>query len=59
MTKHTLIYRRKVRKNVDHINDGLLYLHHFGTGWQELVFGTHEAARRFADNNDCEYKGQE
>ena len=27
--------------------DGFLYIHHWATGWQELVFQSHEAAAQY------------
>lgn len=51
----TLTYRRKASKYSDG-SDGYLYAHHFGTGFQELVFGSHEQARRFAASENCEYR---
>lgn len=53
----TLSYVRKVRKNVDHVTDGVLYVHHFGTGFQELVFASHDAAWKHAQASSCEYRG--
>lgn len=53
----TLTYLRPARKQINHVNDGVLYLHHFGTGFQELVFNNHAAARQFADANACAFKG--
>ena len=52
----TLTYRRRARKGVDHTSDGVLYVHHFGTGFQELVFADHAAAARFAAANGCELR---
>jgi hypothetical protein len=43
----TLTYRRVARKGVDWPAPGVIYLDHFGTGWQELVFKDHEHAKRF------------
>jgi hypothetical protein len=43
MQKETLTFLRVARKATDSY-DGYLYLHHFGTGYQLLVFPTHEAA---------------
>lgn len=34
---------------------GYVYLHHFGTGHQELVFPTHEAAQTFAEREGARY----
>ena len=31
------------------VHPGVVYLHHFGTGWQELVFGSHAKADKFRD----------
>ena len=55
--RRTLSYVRKVRKKIDHLADGVLYMHHFGTGFQELVFANHDAARKHAQASLCEYKG--
>jgi len=52
----TLTYRQRARKGITHTDDGVVYIHHFGTGWQELVFPDHEAAQRFAEVNGCEYR---
>ena len=32
---------------------GFVYLHHFGTGHQELVFTTHQDAAKFAEREEC------
>jgi hypothetical protein len=53
----SLTFKKRVRKNIDHTDDGVMYLHHFGTGWQELVFPDHMAAKQFAEEAGCEYKG--
>ncbi len=50
----TLTYRKRARKGVDHTTDGVVYVHHFGTGFQELVFTDHASAARFAAANGCE-----
>ena len=34
---------------------GLLYIHHFGTGWQELVFQSHQQAEQFALAANCAF----
>jgi hypothetical protein len=49
-----LIYVKRARKGIDHVEAGFIYRHHFGTGWQQLVFSSHEAAARFAEHNGCE-----
>lgn len=49
-----LTYRRIAITNKDGWN-GYLYLHHFGTGWQELVFKTHDDAVKFAAVNKVKY----
>lgn len=43
---HTFIFLRIAKQKVDGYA-GVLYLHHFGTGWQELIFTSHEAAKGF------------
>jgi hypothetical protein len=51
----TVTYRRPARK-VNDGYDGFLYLEHFGTGYQELVFSSHEAAQKYAASQvDCKY----
>ena len=52
----TLTYRGKARKGVNHTDDGVVYLHHFGTGFQELVFPDHAAAASFAKTSGCEFR---
>lgn len=42
----TLAYIRVATERKDG-KDGVLYLHHFVTGFQELIFDTHEHAARF------------
>ena len=49
-----LTYRRIAITNKDGWN-GYLYLHHFCTGWQELVFKTHDDAVKFAAVNKVKY----
>ena len=44
----TLNYVRIARKQTDGA-DGFLYIHHFGTGWQFLIFASHEKAAEFAN----------
>ena len=34
-------------------NAGVIYLHHFGTGHQELVFASHERAAAWAKLENC------
>jgi hypothetical protein len=51
-----LRFTRRARKGVDHVSNGFLYVHFFGTGYQELVFDSHEAAARFASANGCELR---
>ena len=53
----TLKHIRKVRKNIDHTADGVLYIHPFGTGFQELVFANHDAAWKHAQSSLLEYRG--
>lgn len=42
-TKHTLTFNR-IASRRDSPTDGFVYVHDFGTGFQELVFSTHEQA---------------
>lgn len=42
----TLSYIRVAIEKKDGRN-GVLYLHHFVTGFQELIFDTHEHAKKF------------
>jgi hypothetical protein len=53
---NTLTYRKRARKGIDHTSDGVIYVHHFGTGWQELVFTDHATAERFARANGAEFR---
>lgn len=53
---NTLTYVKRATKNANGLQDGYVYMHHFGTGWQELVFSTHENANKFAAANDCEVR---
>jgi len=48
MNAPTLTFRKQARRGIDHYADGVIYVHHFGTGWQELVFVDHDAAARWA-----------
>lgn len=34
---------------------GMSYLHHWGSGWQELVFASHAKARAFATANNLRF----
>lgn len=43
---HTLTYLRKAVKAKDG-DDGLLYRHEWPTGFQELIFSSEEAAKRW------------
>lgn len=54
--KSTLTYTKRARKQIEHITNGVIYIHHFGTGFQELVFQDHAAAARFAELNACELR---
>ena len=49
-----LVYKAIAHKNINHTTDGVIYVHHFGTGYQELVFADHAAATRFAQSRDME-----
>jgi hypothetical protein len=51
----TLTYRAVAHKGINHICDGVIYLHYFGTGWQELVFSDHAAAKAWALRTHSEY----
>lgn len=44
--KHTLNYVRKATQKKDGC-DGFLYIHHWPTGWQELIFASHKLANKF------------
>lgn len=44
--KSTLTYIKPATKANDGIN-GFIYLHNFGTGYQQLIFTTHEEATLF------------
>ena len=46
----TLIYRRKATHAKDNA-DGLLYLHRWPTGYQELIFRDEDAAQKWLDGN--------
>lgn len=54
---NTLNYRSPARKSL-HGKDGFIYLHSWGTGYQELVFTSHADAERFAKANDCKMHGR-
>lgn len=43
----TLTYRKQARKGIDHTSAGVVYAHHFGSGFQELVFADHASAARW------------
>jgi len=45
---HTLKYVRVAKAAKDGY-DGFLYMHHWATGWQELIFATHELANKFLE----------
>lgn len=45
MQKETLVFKRMATKTKDN-KDGVLYIHSWGTGFQELIFDNHEAASR-------------
>ena len=47
----TLNYLRAATVKLDGA-DGFLYIHHWATGWQELVFQSHAAAARFLAARD-------
>lgn len=51
----TLTYRGIARKGQNHIDDGVVYIHSWETGSQELVFDNHDKAQRWAERNGCEY----
>ena len=46
-----------LKKSTNSKQPGFIYLHHFGTGNQELVFNTHKQAKQFADVENCTYTG--
>jgi hypothetical protein len=47
LSMNTLAFMRPATKKKDG-HDGVLYMHNFVTGFQELVFDNHEAARKYA-----------
>jgi len=51
-----LEYWRVATKQKDWYS-GFLYLHVWKTGFQELVFKTHDDAKMFASNENIEYSG--
>ena len=55
-TGSVLTYQRAARRAKDG-HDGVLYLHHFGTGWQHLIFSNHDAARDFALKEGARFAG--
>lgn len=48
MKEHKLSYLRVAHKQKDGA-DGVLYMHQWATGYQELVFVNEEAAKKFED----------
>lgn len=48
MQKETLVFKRMATKAKDDKN-GVLYIHYFENGYQELIFDSHEAAKKFKD----------
>jgi len=51
-TKGFVTYLRRATAAKD-VQPGLVYRHMWQTGWQDLIFPTHEAAALFAKRNDC------
>lgn len=54
MKKEQLAFKRIATEKKDGKN-GFLYFHHFGTGWQELIFDSHEAAKEYATKGKMDY----
>lgn len=60
----TLTYIRQANPKKDMLavgqitKDDMIYLHHFGTGHQELVMHSDSHAETFAKSNNCEHKGR-
>lgn len=55
MKKETLVFKRVATKAKDG-NNGFIYIHTCGTGYQELIFESHESANRMkAKLNTPEY----
>mgnify|MGYP000432078952 CR=1 FL=1 len=48
---HTVTYVREAKKRSDG-SDGLLFVHRWGTGYQELIFPTRQAAQDFEDREN-------
>lgn len=57
----SVVYINHARRNsgVSQRSDqvGLVYRHTWETGFQDLVFRTHEGARKFAEANKAPYEG--
>lgn len=47
--KHNLTFKREATKAKDGL-DGFLYLHTWDTGYEPLIFHSHENADKFLDN---------
>lgn len=62
MNINTLTYQRQANPAKDTIasgpitKDDMIYVHHFGTGFQELVMHSNGHAVKFAQENNCEVK---
>jgi hypothetical protein len=53
--QETLQFVRK--SNGQTAQPGFIYINHWKTGHQELVFKTHEAAKRWANSTKANYTG--
>lgn len=53
-TKNMLTF---IRQSANKTLPGFEYFHHFGTGYQGLIFTSHEAARKFSLREGCGYSG--
>ena len=52
----TVTYQRVAKRGKDG-TDGYMYLHHFGTGWQHLIFYNHASAQKFAEREGARFTG--
>ena len=53
--KEVLTYRKIARKSTEGVR-GVVYLHHFITGFQELVFSSHQKAQQWAHESGIVYQ---
>jgi hypothetical protein len=64
MAQGTLNYVRQANPSKDMLpvgqitSDDMIYIHHWGTGHQELVMHSNAHAEQFAANNGLEHKGK-